>query len=93
MHAGRAQVGLLEDEENDRRDDHEEGTVPLQKLADAAAALGEPVGEVDDQRELGELGRVDGRQRADLQPARRAADADARSPGTRTSTSSPMATT
>ena len=52
------------------------GTVPAQKPRTRAAPLGEPVGEVDDQRELRELGRVDRRQRPDLEPARRAADHD-----------------
>ena len=40
-------------------------TVPHQNSRTAAAALGEPVGEVDDERELGELGRVEQRQRPD----------------------------
>ena len=44
--------------------------------ADPRAARGQPVREVDDERELGELGRVHARQRTDLQPARRAADLD-----------------
>ena len=46
------------------------------EAADLRPALGEPVGEVDDQRQLRELGRVDRRQRPELQPARRAADDD-----------------
>ena len=66
------------------------GTVPLQKPRMPAAPLGEPVGQVDDQRELGELGRVDGRQRAELEPARRAADDDVEL-GTKTRTSRTMA--
>ena len=52
------------------------GTVPRPEAADLGPALGEPVGQVDDQRQLGDLGRVDGRQRSELQPARRAADHD-----------------
>ena len=52
------------------------GTVPGPEAPDAAAPLREPVGEVDDQRELHELGRVDRRQRTDLEPACRAADDD-----------------
>ena len=68
------------------------GTVPAQNLRTRGAALGEPVREIDDQRELGDLGRVDGRQRAELQPARRAADDDVEL-GTNTRTSRPSATT
>ena len=52
------------------------GIVPRQNAADLRPALGEPVGEVDDQRQLGQLGRVDGGQRPEPQPARRAADHD-----------------
>ena len=52
------------------------GTVPAQKPRTPPAPLREPVGEVDDQRELRELGRVDRRQRPDLEPAGRAADHD-----------------
>ena len=53
---------------------------------DLRAPLREPVREVDDERELRELGRVDRRQRPELEPARRAADHDARADGTNTST-------
>ena len=52
------------------------GIVPPQKPLIRVPALREPVGEVDDQRELRDLGRVDRRQRAELQPAGRAADDD-----------------
>ena len=61
------------------------GTVPPQKPRTPRAALGEPVGQIDDQGELGDLGRVDRRQRPELEPARGAADDDveaaARRPG------------
>ena len=52
------------------------GTVPRPEAVDPRAALGEPVGQVDDQRELGDLGRMDRRQRPELEPARRATDDD-----------------
>ena len=50
--------------------------MPAQKPLDPRAALGEPVGEIDDQGELGELGRVDRRAAGELEPARRTADHD-----------------
>ena len=75
------------------RDDDQERDRPAPEAADLRAALGEPVGEVDDQRQLGDLGRVDGRQRAELEPARRAADDDVRGSGTKTRTSRTTETT
>ena len=59
----RAEVRLLEHERGDRREDEQERDRPRPEPTDPGATLGEPVGEVDDQRELGELGRVDRRQR------------------------------
>ena len=72
----RPEVGLAEDERDDRGDDHEERDRARPEAAILVPRFGEPVGEVDDHRELRDLGRVDGRQRADLEPARRAADDD-----------------
>ena len=63
------------------------GTVPPRKPPDPRAALRQPVGEVDDERELGDLGGVDGRQRPELQPARRTADDDVEARARSTSTS------
>ena len=67
------------------------GERPAPEPADPGAPLREPVGEVDDERELGDLGRVDGRQRTELEPARRPADDDAGDPERRRATSRPMA--
>ena len=72
----RAEVRLLEHERDDRQDDDEERDGAAPEPADLLAALGEPVGEVDDEGELRELGRVDRGQRRQLEPARRAADLD-----------------
>ena len=52
------------------------GIGPGPEPPDPHAALREPVSEVDDQRELGHLGRVDRRQRTELEPAGRTADDD-----------------
>ena len=92
QHAGRAQVGLLDDQEDDRRDQQQERDGAVPDAADALAAVGHPVGQVDDQRQLGQLGRVDRRQRADLQPAGRAADLDAEAGHAGRSSRRPMAT-
>ena len=84
--------GSLKTSSDDRRDDDEERDRPAPEPADASATLGEPVGEVDDQRELGELGRVDRGQRPDLSQ-RAEPPTSMLSDGTKTSTSRTIATT
>jgi hypothetical protein len=75
-HGRGAEVRLQQHQDDDRDDDHEERDGPAEQAADRAAALRKPVGEVDHERELHELGRVDRGQRADLEPAGRTADLD-----------------
>jgi hypothetical protein len=72
----RAEVRLAEDEEGDGRDDEQERQRPAPERPDPDAPTGAPVGHVHDQGELGELGGVDGGQRAQLDPAGRPADDD-----------------
>ena len=52
--------------------DEQERTMPWKRLPTLTAARRQPVGEVDDERQLGELRGVHGRQRSELEPARRA---------------------
>ena len=73
---GRAEVRLPEHEDADRREDDQEWHRAAPEPVDLRAALGEPVGEIDDERELGDLRGVDGRQPGQLEPAGRAADDD-----------------
>jgi hypothetical protein len=63
------------------------GTVPREKLSDLGAARRQPVGQVDDERQLGDFGGVDLEERAELDPARSAVGGDA-DPGDQTATSS-----
>ena len=73
---GGAEVGLQQHEHHDRDRDHEERQRAGQQAVDGGAALGEPVREVHDKRELHDLRGVNRRQRSDLDPAGGAADHD-----------------
>ena len=73
----RPEVGLTEDEPRDEAGDDEERDRASPERPGPGPGPGEPVGEEDDEGELRELGRVDGRQRSHLEPAGRATD-DAR---------------
>ena len=68
--ARRAQVGLEEDQEDDRQRDEQERQRAAGSCSIRLPAVRQPVGQVDDQGQLGQLGRMDRGQRADLQPAR-----------------------
>ena len=72
--AGRADVGRLEDEQDERRDDDHERHEARREAGHRAAPARHPVGEVDDEGELRELARLDGRQAGELEPLRGAAD-------------------
>jgi hypothetical protein len=73
-HRRRPQVRLPEDEGDDRPGDEQERDRPASEAADELAPIGHPVGQVDDQPELRDLGRMDRRQGSDHQPPRRSAD-------------------
>ena len=62
--------GSKQHETDDRTDEEQERHRAADEALDPRAALREPAREVDDERELRELRRVDGGQRADLEPAR-----------------------
>jgi hypothetical protein len=66
----RPEVGLLEDQGDDRHHDYQERDRPAPEAPDPCAPLRHPVRQVDDQRELGDLGGVDRRQWPEAQPAR-----------------------
>ena len=72
--AGRADVGRLEDQQDEGRHDHDERPEARPQAGHGAAATSHPVGEVDHEGELGELARLDGRQPRELEPLRRAAN-------------------
>ena len=74
--AGRAQVRLQHDQEGHRADDGEEGQHAPSEAAHLRATRRQPVRQVDDEGQLGELGRVEGGQPADAQPARGAVGLD-----------------
>ena len=63
--AGGAQVGLQGHERDDAARDAQERQGAAEQAADAGAAAGHPVREIDDERQLGDLGGMERLQRAD----------------------------
>ena len=70
----RADVRLAQDEQDDRAGDHQEDDGPAPERLHAGSPAGEPVGQVDDEGELRDLGRMEQGQRPDAQEAGRPAD-------------------
>jgi hypothetical protein len=66
---GGAGVGLDQDEPGDEADGQRERHEAEGKAADRLAAARQPGGDIDDDRQLGELGGLEGRQRAKRDPA------------------------
>ena len=75
-HPGRAQVGLEDDQPGHEADDDQEGQQASAQAAHLRPTRGEPVSEVDDEPQLGELRGMEGGQPADAQPAGRAVGLD-----------------